>query len=423
MTQILLIFLAFALIHSITVTQWFKHWCRRAFGDIFMRVWYRFLYTAVSGVTVAFAVYLIMQVPDQVLWTPPPWLRWLLHGVQIAGFLFGVQAFQYLDKWEFMGFRQVWRYITKREVAGNIEGLTEKELVTTGVYGIVRHPLYVAGLIIFTFSPIITVNGLTITVLADLYFIFGMFIEERRFVRIFGDQYREYMKQVPRMVPRVRNAGRGPWAMRKKILRSMQTALVLIVAAAALLYMQYYKSRERGDGTVIVDPAVERKLVERERVILRTWIATAFPDWVDAWRSRDARYEPSALRRDEVEAIDPALITPEDEIYVPLDDASQRALVSPDGTRYLEYTGRAVDVGEPDSELTLVDSVKGERQRLLFYGPSVRFDDAAWVDDDTVVVIGVGSDDGEPRAGSVQPLVWIFHLSNRLVATYSASAR
>jgi len=202
MTLIILIFLAFALIHSITVSHWFKRRCRKAFGDTFMRVWYRFLYTVVSGVTAAIALYFIVQVPDRVLWEPPAWLRWLLHGVQLSGFLFGAQAFQYLDKWEFMGFRQVWRYLERREVSGNLEGLTDRELVTTGVYGIVRHPLYVAGLIIFTFSPRITVNGLTITVLADLYFVFGMFIEERRFIRIFGDQYREYMQKVPRMVPR-----------------------------------------------------------------------------------------------------------------------------------------------------------------------------------------------------------------------------
>jgi methanethiol S-methyltransferase len=203
MIDIIVIFLAFAFIHSVTVARWFKELCARSIGETFMRVWYRFLYSAASGVTAAIAIYLIMQVPDRVIWTAPSWLRWLLHAVQAAGFLFGAQAFQYLDKWEFMGFRQVWRYIMKREVAGNIEGLTEKELVTTGVYGIVRHPLYVAGLIIFTFSPRITVNGLLITVLADLYFIFGMFIEERRFVKIFGDQYREYMKKVPRMVPRL----------------------------------------------------------------------------------------------------------------------------------------------------------------------------------------------------------------------------
>jgi protein-S-isoprenylcysteine O-methyltransferase Ste14 len=211
MIPIILIFLAFALIHSITVTMWFKDWCRRVFGGTFMRVWYRFLCTSISAITTFAAVYFISQVPDRVLWQGPPWFRPIMHAIQIAGIVFGVQAFQYLDKWEFLGFRQVWRYLTRNEVAGSLEGLTQKDLVTTGVYGIVRHPLYVAGIIIFTFSPHITVNGLTITVLADLYFLFGMFIEERRFVKIFGDQYREYMKKVPRMVPRIRGERSAIW--------------------------------------------------------------------------------------------------------------------------------------------------------------------------------------------------------------------
>jgi methanethiol S-methyltransferase len=203
MTHIFLIFFAFALIHSITVASWFKDLWRRVFGETFLRVWYRFLYSITSGVTAAIAIYFIMQVPDRVIWQGPLWFRLAMHAIQIAGFVFGAQAFQYLDKWEFMGFRQVWRYVTKGEIAGNSEGLTEKELVTSGVYGIVRHPLYVAGLIIFTFSPTITVNGITITVMADLYFLFGMYIEERRFLTIFGEQYREYMTKVPRMMPRV----------------------------------------------------------------------------------------------------------------------------------------------------------------------------------------------------------------------------
>lgn len=172
-------------------------------GEAFMRVWYRFLYTLLSGITAAVAVYLIVRAPDRHLWTAPAWLRWPMHGIQLAGFFFGAKAFDYLDKWEFMGFRQVWRYFAHGEVSGNMEGMTDRELVTTGVYGIVRHPLYVAGLIIFTFSPVVTVNGLVITILADLYFLFGMFIEERRFLRIFGNQYREYMKKVPRMFPRI----------------------------------------------------------------------------------------------------------------------------------------------------------------------------------------------------------------------------
>jgi len=201
--QVILIFLLFAFIHSMTVSSWFKQICGKALGDTFMRAGYRFLYNTISIVTVVIAIQLIAKVPDRELWTAPPWLKWVMHGIQFAGLAFGALAFEHMDSREFMGFRQVWRYITRRETAGNLEALDEKELVRTGVYGIVRHPMYLAGLIIFTFSPIITVNGLTVTVLADFYFLFGVFIEERRFLRSFGDEYREYMRQVPRLLPKL----------------------------------------------------------------------------------------------------------------------------------------------------------------------------------------------------------------------------
>lgn len=198
------IFVVFALIHSITVSQWLKERCKLAFGETFMRVWYRFLYTLVSGATTAFAIYVILQIPDTVVWQGPLWFRWIMHAIQIGGLLFGSRAFDHLDKWEFLGIRQVLRRLIGKEVSGTIEGLTRTALVTDGVYGIVRHPLYVAGIIVFTFNPNLTVNRITITVLADLYFLFGMFIEEQRFLRYYGDQYREYMKTVPRMIPRWR---------------------------------------------------------------------------------------------------------------------------------------------------------------------------------------------------------------------------
>ena len=209
MIKIIIVFLTFAFIHSITVAKWFKHACKRALGGTFMRVWYRLLYNVVSLITVAIAINLIWKVPDRRLWEGPLWFRWTWHLIQLAGLAFGALAFEYLDMQEFMGFKQVWRYFTRGEVAGNIEGLTQKELVTTGVYGIVRHPMYVAGIIIFTFNPNITVNSLLITVLADLYFLFGVFIEERRFLKIFGQEYRRYMLRVPRLIPSLKK--RDAW--------------------------------------------------------------------------------------------------------------------------------------------------------------------------------------------------------------------
>ncbi len=201
MTEVIIIFLLFALVHSITVTGWFKHSCKSLFGDTFMRVWYRALYNAVSLVTAVVAVALIRRVPDRSLWTAPSWLWLTMRATQVSGLAFGALAFQYLDTWEFMGFRQVWRFLTRKKIEGNIEGLSGKELVTGGVYGLVRHPMYLAGIVIFTFNPHVTVNGVTISVLADLYFLLGAFIEERRFLRTFGDRYREYRRRVPMLIP------------------------------------------------------------------------------------------------------------------------------------------------------------------------------------------------------------------------------
>jgi methanethiol S-methyltransferase len=201
MIETILIFVVFAVIHSLTASQRFKRFGVKAAGKTFMRVWYRFLYTGLSAVTGVVAVYLLRQVPDRILWSAPLWLRFIMHGVQLAGLFFGLRAFEHLDLGEFLGFRQVRRYLARGETAGTLEGLTEKELVTTGVYGLVRHPLYLSGILMATFFPVITVKGLTLTALADLYFFFGMLIEERRFVKIFGDQYREYMKRVPRLCP------------------------------------------------------------------------------------------------------------------------------------------------------------------------------------------------------------------------------
>ncbi len=203
MTYIIIIFLIFALIHSVTVSHAFKHFCKNVLGDTFMRVFYRALYNTVSLITVTIALYFIAQVPDREIWAAPAWLTWPMRAVQIAGLVFGARAFEYLDTWEFLGIRQLWRYLTRKEVSGNLEGLTQKELVTNGVYGMVRHPMYLAGIVIVTFNSYITVNGLTITALADLYFLFGVFIEERRFLKIFGDEYRRYMERVPRLIPKL----------------------------------------------------------------------------------------------------------------------------------------------------------------------------------------------------------------------------
>jgi hypothetical protein len=200
--------------------------------------------------------------------------------------------------------------------------------------------------------------------------------------------------------------------------KNIVIALIIASLAAALLLTVRLRKSDRGEETVRIDPAIEQELAERDRAILRTDIAAAFPAWMKKWRMGGKDLDPATLQQDGLESLDPVFDIQEDEVRLPADDEELRALLSPDGTRYLEHTG-GDETGEPDSELTIVDMEKKERRRLLFTGPETHIDDAVWADKETV--IAVGSEEAE--GGARQPLVWVFHLSRRLVSTYTSSGR
>lgn len=79
----------------------------------------------------------------------------------------------------------------------------EHELITSGPYGVVRHPMYL-GLIDFLLGSGIFWNdvGLFIVgLLFVLYFMAQIRIEERMFARHFGDAWNEYRRRTPALFP------------------------------------------------------------------------------------------------------------------------------------------------------------------------------------------------------------------------------
>ncbi len=81
---------------------------------------------------------------------------------------------------------------------------TEK-LIQSGVYGIVRHPIYSADIVlgwgVFLFWPTIIVF-LSIIWLNIILF-FWMHLEEKVLIEKFGNDYLEYKKKVPMFLPRI----------------------------------------------------------------------------------------------------------------------------------------------------------------------------------------------------------------------------
>ena len=85
--------------------------------------------------------------------------------------------------------------------------IKENKLLTTGVYGIVRNPIYSAFIFIFTGALLLTANY----ILLILPFVFWVFLtilmqntEEKWLRNEFGKEYEEYARKVNRVIPWIR---------------------------------------------------------------------------------------------------------------------------------------------------------------------------------------------------------------------------
>jgi protein-S-isoprenylcysteine O-methyltransferase Ste14 len=83
-------------------------------------------------------------------------------------------------------------------------GTAENEtLYTEGIYGIVRHPIYSCE-IIWPVGLVIILGGvysIFMLIIWTLFFIIHAKLEERNLIKLHGDKYREYKKQVPMLFP------------------------------------------------------------------------------------------------------------------------------------------------------------------------------------------------------------------------------
>lgn len=76
-------------------------------------------------------------------------------------------------------------------------------LKTTGVQAKVRHPLYAGTLLLVIgyvfFNPQLT--SLTILVALLVYLPFGIQMEEKKLIKMYGEEYEEYRNRVPALFP------------------------------------------------------------------------------------------------------------------------------------------------------------------------------------------------------------------------------
>ena len=78
------------------------------------------------------------------------------------------------------------------------------QLIMSGVHRFVRHPLYL-GTFAFIWGLVILFPTLSLLIsnsVITIYTLIGIQFEERKLLAAFGDQYREYQRKVPKIIPK-----------------------------------------------------------------------------------------------------------------------------------------------------------------------------------------------------------------------------
>jgi protein-S-isoprenylcysteine O-methyltransferase Ste14 len=153
------------------------------------------------------------------LWRPIGGVVWDVgegagRNVVIVLYLFGWALLLYstflIDHFDLFGLKQGWRKLMGQRYLA-------PQFYTPSLYKLVRHPLYVGWLVIFWAAPVMTVAHLLFAVMTTGYILIAIQLEERDLVTAFGDQYVEYRRRTPMLIPRF---GKRPETPRTRVART-----------------------------------------------------------------------------------------------------------------------------------------------------------------------------------------------------------
>ena len=182
---------AFAVQHTIMARPRFKAWFTRYVPTAAERS----TFVLVASLLLILLMWLWRPITGWSLWhVEAAWARWALIGVSLVGWSTVFLGSFLIDHFDLFGLRQVWLNLRRREYH-------HPPFIERSLYKLVRHPLMVGFLIAFWATPDMTGGRLLFAGVTTAYVLFGITVEERDLVAFLGDDYREYRKRTPALLP------------------------------------------------------------------------------------------------------------------------------------------------------------------------------------------------------------------------------
>jgi len=180
----------FAVQHSVMARAAFKRWWTRVVPHSAERSTY-VLAANITLIALLAAWYPITQDIWRV--TAQPW-RTVLTATALVGWAIVLLSTFLIDHFDLFGLRQVHARLRGRQLAGH-------DFRTPFFYRAVRHPIYLGFLIAFRAAPRMTLGHLLFAAGMTGYILFAVRFEEHDLIRAFGEQYHDYRRRVPMLIP------------------------------------------------------------------------------------------------------------------------------------------------------------------------------------------------------------------------------
>lgn len=179
----ILYFLVHSLLASQQVKSFFKKLMKRGFR------FYRLFYSVIATTGLFFILFLNASISSELLFASDGLIRYLSLMLATFGVIVISRSFREYRFSSFIGLKT-----------------ESSEFRKTGILKYVRHPIYSGTILIvigfFLFNP--TRSTLISVCCIMAYLPIGIYLEERKLIKHFGDLYLTYKREVPSVFPKIR---------------------------------------------------------------------------------------------------------------------------------------------------------------------------------------------------------------------------
>jgi protein-S-isoprenylcysteine O-methyltransferase Ste14 len=187
MIMLLSLWAMYFILHSLLAAEPVKRWFQSSFS--ISRQAYRIVYNLLNLFGLIGLLWFQIKLVSPLLYQTTTSIVIVGAIITLAGLTIMIQSAREYELSSFLG-------LTKE---------TDMPLQIKGLHKYMRHPLY-SGTLLFFIGICMAVpfyKNWYLLLLMIVYLFIGMWLEERKLIRVFGDEYKEYCKRVKRLIPGV----------------------------------------------------------------------------------------------------------------------------------------------------------------------------------------------------------------------------